>query len=162
MITIRQTVDSELVKSCMLRDDILSTVAEDNINGIKYEPDMQKNCWLSLYDGSDFMGVISYEAKNSVSVEMHMGIFTEFRGKKSYDATKLALIWLISEFPCYKKVIVFIPVIYKNVKLFAMKIGFKEEGLSRQSYVKNGEIIDQWFMGMTQEEIKEIPNVRNS
>jgi len=156
MINVVRTSDADLIKSCALRDDIYKTVAEDNINNIKYEPDFSRTCWLALYDGDVFIGYISFDAKNSVSVEMHIGIFTEFRGKRAYEATKLALIWLINEFPCYKKVIVFIPVIYKNVKIFAMKIGFKEEGFSRQSYLKGGDLVDQWFMGITQEEISNV------
>ena len=86
----------------------------------------------------------------------------KIRGKRTYETTRLALICLINDFPCYKKVIVFIPIINKNVKMFALRIGFKEEGLNRQSYIKNGDIIDQWLMGMTQKEIKEISIVRNS
>lgn len=162
MITIQRVNDPEIIKYCMLDDDIVKTVAEDNINNMKYEPDFLRTCWIAMRCAGELMGVISFDAKNSVSVELHIGIFTRFRGKKAYEATKLALIWLINEFPCYKKVIVFIPIIHKNVKMFALQIGFKEEGLNRQSYIKNGEIIDQWLMGMTQEEIKEIRDVRNN
>jgi RimJ/RimL family protein N-acetyltransferase len=54
------------------------------------------------------------------------------------------------------KVNVKIPTFNKVGKNMALKIGFKEEGIDRQSYQRDGKFYDQYLLGITKNEIKEV------
>ena len=43
-----------------------------------------------------------------------------------------------------------------GLESFCLKVGMQEEGINRQSYMKNGKIYDQWHLGITRNEIGKI------
>ena len=59
----------------------------------------------------------------------------------------------------FVKVTTSVPVIWPRVKKFSEINGFREEGLNRMSYKKNGIIMDQWMLGITTQEIEAQINV---
>jgi RimJ/RimL family protein N-acetyltransferase len=56
------------------------------------------------------------------------------------------------------KINVSIPENDKRVINFAKKVGFKKEGLNRDSYMKNGTIYAQQNLGITRSEIEDYIN----
>ena len=89
-------------------------------------------------------------------VEYHPNLLPEHRGAKSEEFTIKSLEWLYNYAPMYKKVNVKIPSCYPHIERYAKRIGFKSEGVDRQSFCKDGKLVDQWAMGITREEIKEV------
>jgi RimJ/RimL family protein N-acetyltransferase len=101
-------------------------------------------------------------AVNGVTVLIHPHVLPEVRSKYARESCLAALKWIYDNAPKYVKITALIPVIHKNVKLFAKRIGFKEEGINRKSYLKDGKVIDQWLLGITRSELGDVLNVINN
>ena len=153
MIAIR-TYDAEIIEGLMRMPDIWATVAEDGQNPDDFKADCEGECWLLMMDGENFVGAYNLHSHNSVTVEIHAHVLPTHRKQYSY-ATGIAALQWVTDNTNYQKVVAVIPTIYENVKRFTCSFGFQEEGINRKSYLKNGEIVDQWLLGITRDEILE-------
>ena len=145
--------DTDLIKALITRDDIWATVAEDGQLCSEFEPEVNAQCWLLMTSDDQHIGLYNLHAHNAVTVEIHAHVLPEYRAEHSRSTGASALKWLYDHHPEYQKVVAQIPCIYENVKKFTCSFGFQLEGVNRLSYLKNGEIIDQWLLGMTRDEI---------
>jgi RimJ/RimL family protein N-acetyltransferase len=151
MIAIR-TYDTEVIEGLMRIPEIWATVAEDGQDPDKFKADCEGECWLLMMNGDEFIGAYNLHSHNSVTTEIHAHVLPAHRKQFSYSTGIAALQWVI-DYTDYQKVIAIIPTIYKNVKRFTCSFGFQEEGINRKSYLKNGEIVDQYILGITKDEI---------
>lgn len=156
---VERVYDPEVIKSVLLRPEIVATIAEDGIDPTRFEPDLRE-CWLGMYT-DELVGLYRVHALNSVTVQIHAHVLPEHRKAHSLDTGRAALRWIHDHTP-YAKVVCEIPEVYPNVKDFAVKNGFRVEGLNRASYRKGGKVIDQWYLGITRDEIAEQMNVESS
>lgn len=152
MIKAVRTFDTEIVEGFMRLPEIWGTVAEDGQKKDEFKADCSGECWLLMMSGTEFIGAYNLHSHNRITVEIHAHVLPIHRKKHSYDTGIAALSWII-ENTKYKKVVASIPVIYKNVKRFTCSFGFKEEGINRKSYLKCGEVVDQYLLGITRDEI---------
>jgi RimJ/RimL family protein N-acetyltransferase len=53
-----------------------------------------------------------------------------------------------------QKVNISIPKTRRIVYNLAKNVGFKDEGVNRMSFTKNGKTHDQWLLGLTRKEIR--------
>lgn len=150
-VIIERTHDSELVKRVCFDPAVWETIAEDGISQDEFEPDMNE-CWLTVDDGQ-LIGLYNLHPINSVTLQIHPMILPQFRGSLAYESGKQVLKWIV-ENTDYQKVFCFIPEIYRNVILFAMRCGLAKEGKNRRSHVKNGKIHDMVMLGITRQEIE--------
>lgn len=153
MMTSERTFDVNLIKNIVTRDDIWKTVAEDGQKKEDFIPFTKADCWLKVTSGADCVGLFLFERKNKVLLEVHPFILTEFRGKIGHLAGVEHLKWIYKNDPKCQKIIGSVPVIYKHVKMFANMLGYRDEGISKASYMKNGRLHDQWYLGITRKEI---------
>lgn len=151
MIAIR-TYDTEIIEGLMRMPDLWATIAEDGQNPDDYKADCEGECWLLMMNDTDFIGAYNLHAHNSVTVQIHAHVISAHRKQYSYETGMAALQWIIDNTE-YQKVVAIIPTIYENVKRFTCSFGFQEEGINRQSYLKNGELVDQYLLGITRDEI---------
>lgn len=154
MIEVTRTYDTELIKSILLEPCLWDTIAEDGQVKDDFEPAVEDECWLLMTHDETVIALYNYHTKNAITVEIHAHVLPEHRKKFSKATGAAALRWLITTNPQYQKVIAQIPHIYRNVMEFACSFGFIIEGINRLSYLKNGEIIDQWMLGITRKEIE--------
>ncbi len=158
MIAIR-TYDEQIIKSILFCPEIFKTIAEDGFLKENFELDCIGDCWLLMSNDDKTIGLYHLHPRNSVTLEIHAHVLPEHRKQHSKETGLAALQWILDYAPDhYQKVIAQIPVIYENVKKFTCSFGFVEEGLNRLSYIKNGEIVDQWLLGITRTEIEGIFN----
>lgn len=143
--------DPEVVKSILLRPEIVATIAEDGADD--FEPDMERNIWLLMKSGDVEVGVYQIERINSITVQIHANVLPEHRKPHSKATGRAALDWVMQNLPEIHKIIAIIPTLYPNVRDFTLSFGFKVEGVLRESYPKNGAIYDQWILGITRPEI---------
>lgn len=155
-MNIERTLDAELIKGIITRPDMWRTVAEDGVKVEGYAPDLARAAYLSVSVGGAVVAIYQLMAINSVCLEIHAHVLPEYRSKYADKTGRAVLKWIYDTAPQYNKVVVFVPVLYKNVRLFTCRLGFKEEGLNRASYLKNGIIVDQWLLGITRAEIGEL------
>ena len=155
-ISLEVVTDEGLIKSIMFRPEIWEAVAEDDLEQHEYfiEPN---DLWLGVFLESELIGLFRFHVMNGVTLQVHIHILPEHRGKYAMKAAKDMWKWFLSGTNINKdfvKVITSVPVIWPRVKKFAEINGFIEEGLNRMSYKKNGIIVDQWMLGITLQEIE--------
>jgi len=128
-------------------------VCEDGHSLKDFDPKPDENCWLSIAD----IGMYNLHPHNSTTLERHAFILPAKRKENAMLTGKEILKWILENAPeQYQKIIAQVPSIYPNVKDFCIKNGFQVEGINRLSHKKNGEIVDQWLLGITREEIKRL------
>lgn len=150
---IERTTDADLVKSICVIPEIWATIAEDDMVQEEWEPDMNEG-WFVASEGESLVGLFNLHVRNSVTLEVHPMILPGRRGRPAHQAV-MDLWRILMDTTTYSKIVCFVPTIYRNVKLFAMSCGMKEEGLITESYLKNGTITDQWCLGITRTQIED-------
>lgn len=111
------------------------------------------NGWLIVSDYDKIVAIVFVEQQTLSSVQIHPYIV----GSKGLgrEVVKEVLRWILGIENIYK-VNVSIADIYNQTINTARRIGFVEEGLNRQSFLKNGEYRDQVLLGLTRPEIEAI------
>lgn len=112
--------------------------------------------WLDENNQMTAMGIIGYYAISHVMYEVHIGLLPQFQHRMTQEICVAANDWIFTHTPC-KKIIAFVPFSKPNVRAIALRCGFKEEGLSPCSFLINGELIDQYILGLERSE-----HVRNN
>jgi RimJ/RimL family protein N-acetyltransferase len=150
-MNVLRVFDPEVVKSILLRPEIVATIAEEGCDD--FEPDMERNIWLLMKSGDTEVGVYQIERINGITAQIHANVLPEHRKPHSKATGRAALNWVMHNLPDIHKIIAVIPTLYPNVRDFTMSFGFVVEGVNRQSYLKDGAIHDQWILGITRPEI---------
>lgn len=146
-----RTYDSDLIKSVLLRPEIKATIAEDGVED--FEPDLSDDIWLAMRD-KNITGIYQLQRINGIMIQIHANVLPEYRKTHSRATGKAALAWVLENLPDIHKIVAYIPVLYPNVRDFTASFGFQTEGFLSQSFQKNGEIHDQWVMGITRPEVQ--------
>ena len=160
-ISLAVVEDEDLIKSIMFIPEIWAAVAEDDLDQDEYFI-VPNDLWLGVFVESELIGLFRFHVMNGVTLQMHIHILPEHRGKYAMKAAREMWKWFLSGTNINKdfvKVTTSVPVIWPRVKKFSEINGFREEGLNRMSYKKNGIIMDQWMLGITTQEIEAQINV---
>lgn len=153
-LNIERTFNVDLIRAVVTEPRMWETVAEDNQEPTNYVPEVESECWLHVKDNMETIGLFQFKALNAITLEVHPYILPEYRGKIANEAGRMHLQWFADNATRYKKLVGSIPTIYKNVKLYTLMLGYREEGINKSSYLKNGEVHDQWYLGITRDEIE--------
>ena len=142
----------------------------DYIKSVLCEPEMWDRCcddqttvnvedipciWLVCKKYGHRKGLCSVFNSAGCSLEIHINIPSENRGKGTIQMGKAFLAWVKKENRIGKqKINTQIPTIYKDVIQYALRLGFQKEGVNRQSVIKGSKMIDKIYMGITFQEIQ--------
>jgi len=150
-LKLKRIFDEEYIKSVI--SEMWNDVCEDGHDLEDFDPKVNENCWVRLDD----IGLYNLHPSNSSTLEIHAFIRPKHRKEKSEESGREILKWILDNAPeQYHKVIAQVPSLYPNVKDFCIKNGFKIEGINRMSHMKNGNLFNQWMLGITREEIKNL------
>lgn len=143
--------DIDYVKSVMLDPEMWERSSNDNTRGrIEDIPCI----WLCAYLGDKRVGLCSVLGQGGTAVEIHIHIPKRYRGSGTLEMGKLFLNWIKdNSVGGINKINTQVPEIYKDVIMFASKLGFSKEGVNRLSISKNGKIMDMVYMGITFDEV---------
>ena len=122
----------------------------------KYIPDVINEIWVGLHNGDNLVGGYRIHQINGVCYQGHAFMIPEYRKQYSVEGCITTLKYITETIPGLQKLIASTPAKFKNVMHFLEKIGFKEEGVNRLSYRKDGKIWDVVNYGLTLDEIKEV------
>lgn len=147
---VEPTTDLVLIGSVMFEKSISDTIAQDTDNDFVLELN-KGELWLSIHNDDKLIGVCAFDNVRGIGCDIHPYILPKYR-IYSRKAVSSAISYLFSNFEQIQKVNATIPFIYPKVKNFALKIGFKPEGINRQSFLKHGVIYDQWAVGLLRSE----------
>ena len=151
-LEVRRTYDPMPVREVMTHPDMWATVAEDGIEPGDYAPDVQNAYYVLVRDGDELIAMYIFRQRGAVTFEIHAQVLHQHRKEYSGATCRAALQWILDETDV-AKIIAWVPEIYPNVRNFAVSQGFQVEGINRKSYLKNGELHDQWLFGITRSEI---------
>lgn len=140
----------ELVGSFMTLPEIWERCADDLTD--KWYPRTDNTVYLLVIEGNDLIGIIEIDGTTSIEMTIHPYLLKKKR-HKGREMMRLFFEFFLKM--DYMKVAAIIPICYQQVFNFATKLGFKLEGIKRQSAIKQGKILDQWVIGITRSEIEE-------
>lgn len=147
---IHRTHDMELVATIMGHPAIFKHIAEDGT--VSPEPiDHPGFFWLAAYHGPHIAGMFLVHPVSTVCYEMHTMILPSFWGDPASAAAQALLEWVFTQTPC-EKLVTRIPVYNRAARRFALTNGMQQEGVNRQSFLRNNELIDQINLGITRKE----------
>lgn len=92
------------------------------------------------------VGCFVLHEQNGVTMNCHVQVLPDYRDI-SAEIGQAVIQWAKDNTEA-KKLIAWIPFDCENVKCFAEKMGFKVEGVSEGSIMKNGELLSQWLVGL--------------
>lgn len=147
-----RTYDTDVIRSVLTDPEIFARISESGLTDKHIVLDTQKEAWLTMSD-EGLIGAICLTPLNSVCVDIHVHILEDFRD----DYAMASMIETFKFFmgTDYEKITASIPECHADVCGFALKVGFKEEGLNRASYRRDGEIISQRLFGITRNEVSD-------
>ena len=106
---------------------------------------MQNNIWM-LHPAEHVLFMLV--PRTLTIYETHTMIEPEGRGRQAVKDTLKAAKWFFDNNPTCEKVITYVPFFNKQARLFARLVGMKDEGVCTKSFKKDGELIDQWVLGL--------------
>lgn len=86
----------------------------------------------------------TFHSRNTVTLEVHVQVIPKARGC-SFIYGMAMLDWLWKEIPVEKLVA---SVHDRKTLLYTLRLGFKIEGVSPASFLLNGKLLDQTYIGM--------------
>jgi len=141
-----RTLDAGLCIDVMksMWDDI----SEDGVES--YAPDVINEFWVEILL-DETLGLYRIHQLTSVCYQIHAFILPEHRDHAK-ESGRVILQWCL-DYLTFNKLIAEIPKKYENVYHFTKNQGFKDEGVNRQSFLKDGKLWDTWRLGILKEEI---------
>lgn len=147
-LTVTRIFEPAIIKA--IQAEMLEEISEDGYNFEQYSPDVEKEAWVIIHDCSEIRALYNFHAMNSSTLMIHSHVVKKFR-KDSLQLGQEALKWFAET--GYHKLVVEVPAIHRHIRIYLLKLGFKFEGINRESYLKHGKIIDQYRYGITRSEI---------
>jgi len=142
LIVSQTTNESKIIR--VLKDpDIFNRISEDGPELESWMPHIDSAIFLT---DDDNIGVMIYHWINGITLECHVQILPEHRDK-ALEFGEKALQWAWDNTKA-TKIVAQIPEIYPDVLKFAYKHGFSFEGVNHSSYLKNGKIHNQFYLGL--------------
>jgi RimJ/RimL family protein N-acetyltransferase len=145
-----RTEDEELVASILTHPTVLPHVIDDGVCALKgfINPTM---FWITVYDEGELLGMFLSHPHNSVTYESHTCLLPNAYGARAVKAAHAYMEWMFKWTGC-QKLITNVPEYNKLALRFARKVGGVLEGCNRQSFLKDGVLMDQYVLGITKGE----------
>jgi len=134
------------IAAVLLHPDIYKTISEDGAPpASEFQIPLDDHIYLvGKVDGVP-MGVMIFHQDSAVTWWCHIQVLPGYR--KAYADRFADECIDIAKSYGMKKLIAQIPFCYPNVMAFGRAHGFEVEGINNQSYLKNGALRDQWYLG---------------
>lgn len=147
MITLKPLDDLDLINRVILDAAVNDDISDDASKSTEIAALPSHFECLGIYQDHEIKGLFLLVPQNAITAEIHTCLL--LRGKPAFQAGELLLEYLFSK---YRKAISYTPSINKKALLYALRLGFKKEGILTQSFLKNGELLDQTLVGLTKGE----------
>lgn len=112
-------------------------VVEDGTSNDCFDLDVDRDCWLSC---DDYKALFHVKAFNRTTLDLHCYVPKENR-KNSKRYGLMATRWIKDNAPVmYQKVITQTPSIYRHIKIYIKSLGFNQEGVYTDAFLKKGKL----------------------
>ena len=151
-IKIERITDYDVALSVLKNETIASEIYEDT--AALEIPDLIHEYWISAYVDNDLAGLYRIHCMGAVLWQIHCRILPEYRQKWAIKISRKALNWASLNIEKLQRIMCFVPVCHRNVKLHCLQVGFRGNGTLEKSYLKNGELIDQDILSIDIESMR--------
>jgi len=139
------TTDYDFIKLVTKNPDVWPWVSDDNSDFNNYEPD-KNMVYLLVEDSEEKIGYFALTPINSICFEIHTTMLPKAWGKV-INYTKEVVMWIFTHTRCMK-IITFVPESNKKALKLAQRTGLLIQGFLDKSFIKNGELIGQYILGI--------------
>ena len=146
---VQRTFNEELIKEVLSDERLWEVSTEDGTPPVaEFWPDIDEKVWVAMIDDDDKVrGFMVGDLVSKAQVRVHVAIRSEYWGDKAnVELGKMALQWYIDQGT--RKIIATIPTEDKQVLRYAQRCGLQREGINKKSFLRNGEMLDQYYLGM--------------
>lgn len=153
----RQINNPELIREFMTQPKLYDRMTEDHsVEADSWAPNLILSLWVMAYEIQDqeldIAGMFAFVPETPILYQFYPAINPEYWGHKhTVEAGKLAVQWLWDN-TAAQKIITKAPVLYPDALKWAQRVGFKREGIQRQSFLKHQELHDQYYIGISREQ----------
>lgn len=147
---VRRTHNVDLILETVAEPRLFAASNEDGATPEELRIDTRRVTWLALIDDErNVRGFVVGVPRGRATMELHVAIKPQFWGdsKPNVELGKMAVAWL-AEHGGVRKFVACIPTEDKQVVRYAQRVGLQREGVNKQSYLRNGEMIDQYHLGL--------------
>lgn len=141
--SIRKLTDKTQIKAVV--EPHWDYICDDTpLNKEEYQPDVsESSIWLGAYDGDKLAGVFNVTRVTFICWSFHVNFNKEYWGDpRVVEAGKEALAWAFENAQNCRKIVAALPSYHHGAAKYAKKIGLKQEGVSKKSFLKDGELYD--------------------
>lgn len=144
---ILRTIDEEYVARCYA--SAWKYIVDDfSMEQSLFFPDMSdKNYWLTAHHEEEELGVFLGRPISPILYETHIVLLPCARGLAA-KAARHAVRWMFENTQC-ERLIGCVPVYNKLAINVAHNAGFEDFGINEKSFMKNGKLWDQVFLGIS-------------
>lgn len=148
-----RTLDKNKILQVVCDPSILETITEDGGEVTESQFDPEAACFIAAEVDGKIASVWIFDKIGAVTIDVHAHVLPAFRDC-SIEIGKKVLSEVVNLADWAQKYTAQVPFCYPNVKKFAERMGFKVEGINEKSYLRNGELFDQWYLGATANRLK--------
>lgn len=143
--------DLDLVKKVLTHPEIYPYISDDGSpNPDDFEPIHVEGAAFHLGVWSDdnrLLGIFFIHKNNAILWEIHTSLLPICRGRCAREAARLVIEWIFGNTSC-RKLMSWVPSIYPHVIEYATNAGLVQEGVSKASFLKNGQVCDMILFGI--------------
>lgn len=148
----KRTENVNLIESVLFESEMFLRITEDGqlIDDINIEI-ASHHLWLALYYKNTLCGIGWIHPLSIATGQVHIHVLQNQR----HHAVQCGIMMLdaMLNLTNHEKFNAEIPVVYPDVIKFTEKMGFKQEGVNRSSIYKDGQLVDQIYLGCTRNEM---------
>jgi RimJ/RimL family protein N-acetyltransferase len=147
--------DQEFIRRTMTHPKVWPFISDDYSGAPEdFVPPLHGSFrYLTPEHKGERVGVFFYHPHTAVLWEVHTCVLPEYWGDPATQAARAGLLWMVENTSC-RKVLTHVPRTNQKARMFALRVGLKDEGVNRASFLKDGDLVDQYLMGITEQEIR--------
>jgi len=154
LIKLEPTKDSQLIKTVLSDPELWERISEDG-----QKPEHMKisvfdpHYWFRVMIDNEVAALVLFTQKGLHTINIHINVLKKYRKKYAKPIGKEIIRFFAEDAPkAWQKMNAEIPVIFHDVYQFSLNCGLTQEGINRSSTLKNGEMMNQYYLGITRKE----------
>ena len=144
---VEQTYNRQDIKAVLCHQEIWAKIAHDGTCKPEDFNPPNSATYICAYVDDKPAGLMVYKDKDGVQLECHFQVLPEYRKEYALEIADRAIQWAWDNTSAYK-IVAEVPEIYMNVVNFGISVGFQVEGINQKSYLKDGKLYDQLYLGL--------------
>lgn len=154
-MTFERTTDYDLIREIVTHPKLYSWLTDDFSPPPRdYRPPEHPAIWyLLVKEGETRLGLFMAAPLNGVLFELHTCLLPPAWGGKSREALRSVIQWIFENTPC-RRIVTHVPRDNRLALKLAADVGLERIGVNRNSFLKNGKLLDLILFGASPEPVE--------